>query len=189
MKKKELRNYYLQKRKQLNPEIIENWSIKIINQFLKNNDFTEGNICSFLPIKKNNEVNTFLLWENENSLKLYTTKWKTSSNELSIYLTQNLNQLKYNHFDIPEPTDLIEEQDLNILDVILVPLLIFDLKGNRVGYGKGVYDQFLSKIDRSKVKIIGLSFFEPISEIDDINNLDIQLTHCITPTKIYEFKK
>lgn len=72
------------------------------------------------------------------------------------------------------------------LDLVLVPLLAFDLNGYRVGYGKGFYDRFLSRC-RPDVLKIGLSFFEPISAIDDRNVFDVTLTYCATPQKLYVF--
>ena len=70
--------------------------------------------------------------------------------------------------------------------MVFVPLLAFDEKGNRVGYGKGFYDQFLSKCQPETIKI-GLSFFESETLISDTLSTDIQLDYCVTPTKVYNF--
>ena len=40
--------------------------------------------------------------------------------------------------------------ELNTINMILIPLLSFDRKGNRVGYGYGYYDKFLSKCNNAK---------------------------------------
>jgi 5-formyltetrahydrofolate cyclo-ligase len=69
--------------------------------------------------------------------------------------------------------------------MVIVPLLAFDKKGYRVGYGKGFYDRFLANIETQKV---GLSFFEPIEEINDVHLNDIRLDQCITPNGIINFK-
>ena len=68
--------------------------------------------------------------------------------------------------------------------MVLVPLLAFDTKGYRVGYGKGFYDRFLSKID---VKKVGISLFEAVECIADVHEDDIRLDLCITPKQIYSF--
>jgi 5-formyltetrahydrofolate cyclo-ligase len=71
--------------------------------------------------------------------------------------------------------------------VVFVPLLGYDVQGNRVGYGKGFYDAFLSQCKKDVVKI-GLSFFEPEQEITDVLNTDIRLDYCVTPTTVYSFR-
>jgi 5-formyltetrahydrofolate cyclo-ligase len=74
-----------------------------------------------------------------------------------------------------------------ILDLIFVPLLAFDKRGYRVGYGKGYYDRYLARC-RKDVTTIGFSFFEPVDAIDDIGEFDVPLRYCITPSTIYEFQ-
>ena len=72
------------------------------------------------------------------------------------------------------------------IEVVFVPLLAYDQNGNRVGYGKGFYDKFLSKCNPETIKI-GLSFFEPEETIEDISVTDIKLDFCITPNGIISF--
>jgi len=36
---------------------------------------------------------------------------------------------------------------------------------------------------------VGLSYFDPINKIEDINSKDIKLDYCITPKKVYEFSE
>lgn len=73
-----------------------------------------------------------------------------------------------------------------LLDMVLVPLVAFDLRGYRVGYGKGFYDRFLSRCKPDIIKI-GLSFFEPIPAITDTDAFDVTLSYCATPQKLYVF--
>ena len=60
-----------------------------------------------------------------------------------------------NQYGIPEPIGgvTVDEKDI---DIVFIPLLAFDELGNRVGYGKGYYDRFLSKCRKDVLKI-GLS--------------------------------
>ncbi len=92
-----------------------------------------------------------------------------------------------NSYKILEP-DSVEEIVSNELDVIFIPLLCFDMKGNRVGYGGGYYDRFLSNTKASCIKI-GLSFFEPVKLIAATNKFDVPLDICVTPEKVYDFRK
>ena len=72
------------------------------------------------------------------------------------------------------------------MEVIFVPLLAFDKQGDRVGYGGGYYDKFLGDIKNNALKI-GLSLFEPIDKILDIEDHDISLDYIITPKRVYNF--
>jgi len=104
---------------------------------------------------------------------------------MSHFLLTDNTVLKKSLYGIPEPVDGIEIAP-NKIDVVFIPLLAFDNVGNRVGYGKGFYDQFLSECKPDVIKI-GLSFFEPESFIEDINKNDIPLNYCVTPNKVFSF--
>jgi 5-formyltetrahydrofolate cyclo-ligase len=80
-------------------------------------------------------------------------------------------------------TEVVKEKEV---DMILVPLLAYDLKGNRVGYGKGFYDRFLTNC-RSGVQKVGLSYFEPLDFIEGTDSFDVMLNACINPEKIWRF--
>jgi 5-formyltetrahydrofolate cyclo-ligase len=83
----------------------------------------------------------------------------------------------------PESGELVSPK---CLDMVLVPLLVFDKQGKRVGYGKGFYDRFLSQC-RSNVLKVGLSYFKPIEKIGDADTYDIPLDICVTPDEIWYF--
>ena len=55
-----------------------------------------------------------------------------------------------------------------------------------MGYGKGFYDNFLSKCKPETIKI-GLSFFPPEEKIEDVSENDVKLDFCVTPEGIIEF--
>ena len=72
------------------------------------------------------------------------------------------------------------------IDMVLMPLLAFDEKGTRVGYGKGYYDRFLSERCPDALRI-GFSFFEAVHVVEDVHAYDMPLNFCITPNQIYSF--
>ena len=72
------------------------------------------------------------------------------------------------------------------LDIIFVPLVAFDKRGYRVGYGKGYYDRYLAQCRPDAIKV-GFSFFDAVEYIEDIDEFDVPLNFCITPHRIYEF--
>jgi 5-formyltetrahydrofolate cyclo-ligase len=191
MNKKELRTLFLKKRNILSEEEIFEASTRIFNLLNLNFNLKSKKICCFLPIKSKNEIDTTILLKlsTTSNFEFHATKWNLVSNSLSIHKIDINSDLVINDFGIPEPTNLNFEVSADKIDIVIVPLLTFDKQGNRVGYGKGVYDQFLKKFNSKKTSFIGLSFFEPIEIIEDIYENDIKLTHCITPKKIYNFEK
>jgi len=65
------------------------------------------------------------------------------------------------------------------IDLIIVPGVAFDLRGNRIGRGFGYYDNFLRKV-RSSVKIVALAFeMQIVKKIPNDKN-DIQVNKIIT---------
>ena len=79
-----------------------------------------------------------------------------------------------------------EAIDPEAIDIVFVPMLVCDVEGYRVGYGKGFYDRFLARCAPHAVTI-GFSYFEPVPRIEDTHEFDIPLNYCITPEQIYEF--
>ena len=87
---------------------------------------------------------------------------------------------------IPEPVGGLVIEPVKF-DIILLPLLAFDLKGNRVGYGKGFYDRYLALCRPDCLKI-GISLFDPVDLIDEVESHDIPLYIAICPAKLYDFR-
>ena len=73
-----------------------------------------------------------------------------------------------------------------MIDVVFIPLLAYDAKGHRIGYGKGFYDRFLQQCKPETLKI-GLSFFEAETSIIPHEFTDISLDFCVHPKGIYQF--
>ena len=187
MDKKELRKKYKTLRKNLSEDTIEEWSLKIANQLIRLDIWQHSFYHLFLPIESQKEVNTeyvlqVLAGKDKN---IVLSKSDFSTREMTHFLLTDNTTIKKNAYDIPEPIDGLEVP-VSKIDVVFVPLLAFDEKGNRVGYGKGFYDKFLAECKPEILKI-GVSFFEPENIIPDVLNTDIQLDLCITPTKVYNF--
>jgi len=94
-------------------------------------------------------------------------------------------QWETNSWGISEPANG-EEMDPLKIDFVFVPMLAFDTRGYRVGYGKGYYDRFLSFCRPNCLKV-GLSWFGPVERISDTDAFDIPLNYCVTPHALYAF--
>jgi 5-formyltetrahydrofolate cyclo-ligase len=186
MLKNGLRVKYSQLRSLLSSQNILDNSLNIANASLQLPIWQLHYYHVFLPIENKKEVDT------EGLISIILGKDKNlivpkviSETQLSHYLLTDNTKFKTNSWGVPEPEDGILIAPKNI-DVVFIPLLAFDLQGNRIGYGKGYYDRFLSECRKDVIKI-GLSFFEAEDKIEDISVDDIPLNYCITPTKTYSF--
>lgn len=185
MLKSELRLLYLKQRKDLQEKQLADLSLLISNHVLKLPMWSFSFFHLFLPILEKNEIDTsYILTILQGKDKNVVLPKMLGDNLLHYLLTDNT-LIRKNTWNVPEPVDGILI-DPSQLDVVFIPLLAFDVKGNRVGYGKGYYDRFLMQCKADVIKI-GLSLFEAVDEITDVSESDIPLDYCITPEKIYDF--
>ena len=182
-----LRSKYKKLRENLSEASIVEMSLQIGNQALKLPIWQKNYYHIFLPISEKKEVNTDYLMHilQGKDKSIVVSKADFGSGEMKHFLLQENTVLKTSEYGIPEPVSGIEISPQN-LEVVFVPLLAFDLKGHRIGYGKGFYDRFLKKCNAEAI-FVGLSFFGPENEIF-FEHSDIPLNFCITPKKIMDFQ-
>ncbi len=187
MLKKELRFKYVKKRSFVSPNELEDNSLAIANKLLELPSIWSFNYYHiFLPIIEKKEIDTsYILSILQGKDKNVLLPKINGNNTLINYLLTDNITIKKNKWNIPEPIDGIEIS-ADKIEVIFIPLLVFDKKGNRVGYGKGFYDSLLKQCDSKTIKI-GLSLFEAEEVITDIYDGDIPLNYCVTPKNIYSF--
>jgi 5-formyltetrahydrofolate cyclo-ligase len=187
MDKKQIRIKYKELRQELLSNEIDKMSLLIANNILKLDIWNNTYFHLFLSIQEQKEVNTeFILHVLQGKDKeIVISKSNFETLEMTHFLLTDNTKIKKNEYNIPEPIDGIEVP-VDKIDVVFVPLLAFDTKGNRVGYGKGFYDKFLSQCKTNVIKI-GLSFFEPESVIEGVYESDVRLDYCVTPKRMYSF--
>lgn len=192
----EIRNAIRQKRNALSSEEQAN-AAKLISdkiiQLVKPNDVValylanDGEISPNLTMRhlQQNEVTTLLpVMHSFNKGYLNFQSYLCTKN------SKNTNMVK-NSFAILEPQlNAQQTYNLSTIDHIFMPLVAFDISGNRLGMGGGFYDRTLSKIDtlETKPKLIGLAHdCQQVDELPD-QPWDIPLDFIITPSKIISFK-
>ena len=187
MNKKELRQKYKVLRQQFSEEEIEDKSLAIANRLLQLDIWEKTYFHLFLTIEEQKEVETEFILQilAGKDREIVVSKSNFETREMTNYLLTDNTKFQKNEYNIFEPVDGIEVPVAK-LDVVFVPLLAYDKKGNRVGYGKGFYDNLLTKCREDVVKI-GLSFFEPEDSISDVSAADVRLDFCVTPFGISSF--
>lgn len=185
MMKKELRRIYLKKRMELSEADYLQLNKQIRDNLFGSVDFASITVLhTFLPIRTNREVDTWQIIERISKsyarIRISIPKMNNQTSELEHYYFEGPQQLKNNMWGIPEPVKGVPTPTEKI-DAVLVPLLAFDRRGHRIGYGRGFYDRFLAGC-RPDCRKIGLSLFEMEDRIDGIDEKDIPLDLVITPT-------
>ena len=193
MNKSDLRKHYLAERKKLSDEQLNTVSEGICNCFFEWASQQHAwwdsirSIHCFLPIKKQKEVDTLCIIRalrlRYPHIRIVISRMNAADNSLEHFLWEDSTELRENSAGIPEPVNG-HSYPADQIDLVLVPLLIFDRSGHRIGYGKGYYDRFLAscRIDTLKV---GLSVFDPVDDFQEKDEWDIVLDYCVTPQKVW----
>jgi len=129
-----------------------------------------------LNVLKLFEINTFL---NYDTLLPVIDK----NNIMNFFSWKKNNTLTVNNYGILEPY----KSKTRVPDVMLIPLLAYDRKKFRLGYGKGFYDRYLYKYLKQNKKIltVGVAFsFQKYHKLP-VNKNDVKLDFILTEKGIY----
>lgn len=153
------------------------------------------------PLQQAETVALFLSFDGElDTLPLIDALWQRGQQVclpiLHPFSTGQLLFLRYtpqsvmrtNRFGIQEPlTDVRQVIPLNKLDVMLVPLVAFDLQGQRLGMGGGFYDRTLQQHQDYHFQPVGLA--HDCQQVDSlpVEHWDIPLPAVITPSAIHQW--
>lgn len=179
-----LRKNILGKRDKLDQIYVANAENNIFQLLLGMETFKYSNhVMVYVGFR--NEVNTQLIMNHLLSLhkKLFVPITDIENHSITPTPINNLNELTIGSYGIMEPPkkNITEYQDT--IDLIIVPGIVFDRKGNRIGFGKGYYDTFLASREKD-VPTIALAYdFQVLDNIPSEKH-DIKMDYIVTPTEI-----
>lgn len=184
--KQQLRRHYKDLRSSLSQNQVINQSNLILDNVKKLDIWDYKDYHVYLDARNSNlnEVKTDSLIHFLRIQQKRINIPKTVGCKMTAHVFELSTQLELNQWLIPEPINATII-DPKIIEVMFIPMIIGDERGYRVGYGKGYYDRFLVQCF-NPIKI-GLCFFGPIQQIEDLNQYDQKLNHLVTPDKIYTF--
>jgi 5-formyltetrahydrofolate cyclo-ligase len=161
--KRKVRSELIEIRSRLTPQFINKNSKKANEHLLGLSNFRKAQrVGLYFPIR--NEVRTEGIFEKarEYGKELYFPRVVNAL--LCFHKVDGLGELRPGKFGVPEPSRHSAEIHVKDLDMIIVPGVAFDLRGRRLGYGKGFYDRTLADVSREKV--VGLAYgFQIVSFI------------------------
>lgn len=147
MDKKYIRKQILNIRNSILDNERKKWDSKIL-EFLINSDIYKNSTEIFIYVSYNSEVDTKNIIKKalEDNKRIYVPKVDLKHKTMDALNINSLDELSVNNYGILEPKSVDKTKFPNKLDLIIMPGVAFDRKGNRIGYGGGYYDKFISKI-------------------------------------------
>ena len=182
--KKDLRNIILNKRNSIDNNTKEEMDREIFNRLINLDLYKEAkNIFIYLSFGSEIDTNPIIDRVLEDGKEVYIPKIYKSNKEMKAIRLNSFEDLEENSMGILEPKDDSNFIDKENIDLIIVPGAVFDLEGNRIGYGGGYYDRFLSNIKDKRNKV-ALAYDLQIVENIEAEEHDIKVDYIITNYRI-----
>lgn len=188
MDKQQLRHSVREQIEKMTQSDYRKRSRDIIAHLLQLPSIKEGQTIA-VTISSFPEVDTTMLIEALWAMKktVVVPKCRAKTREMTFYAIDGFHQLEtvYMHLiePIPAETKRIERQ---AIDAIIVPGIVFDCKGYRIGYGGGYYDRYLVGYTGS---LIALAFKEQIVEKVPFEAHDLPIQTIVTETSVIDCER
>lgn len=140
----------------------------------------------FIYASYNNEADTFKIADffiEKGNIVAYP-KVLNKNREMSFYRVNSTKELIKGYRGILEPLPKTSVDEISKEAVMIVPMVAFDKKLNRVGYGGGFYDTYL--INKPPYMKIGIAFEKQCFNIDDVEENDIKMDYIVTEKNIWQ---
>lgn len=174
--KKRMRELLAQKRRLLSKEDIAEQSSKVVAAVEQMPSFQSAKtVLIYYPT--HNEVDLLSLIKRYKKEKIFLFPVVHRKTMTACPYEGNA-KMHRGKFNIPEPTT---EPYVGDIDLILVPGVGFDKRGNRLGRGGGYYDKFITRLGR-KTLLVGVGYdFQLVEEVP-ANRWDKRLDYVVTPS-------
>lgn len=182
--KKELRKEIIKKRDELDCTEKKIKDKKIIEKLKGTKEYKEAKEI-FIYIGFGSEINTKILIEDALEDGKEVCVPKVINKEMVFIKINSLENLVTSNYGILEPVGDKNNFNVDNLGLIIMPGLAFDKQGNRLGYGGGYYDKFLSN-NKINVKKIALAYNFQILDKVPSEEHDIKVDSIITEEKEIE---
>ena len=153
------------------------------------NERVAEHLSAWRPFQQAEHVLTYLAFGSEISLEslpeqektFYVTRTWETDRDLTVHRLDD--GLEVHPYGYRQPAATTAKVDPKALDLALVPGLCFDLKGTRLGYGRGYYDRLLPKL-RQDVPLVGIITDALVVSDLPRDAFDVPMTHLVTETGV-----
>lgn len=184
--KEKIRKEILQKRLELPKETVNSLSMLICEHIIEMPSFLKCKyILIYHPIK--NEVDCSILFEKLLKMDKIICLPRMSGNSLEVVPVKDVTvDTAAGKFGVKEPIAGLPSIDPSFVELALIPGVAFDRSGNRMGYGKGYYDQLLPTLS-PVCKKIGLAFNMQVIDNLPVESHDQKIEGLITESGCFSF--
>ena len=183
--KHELRKHISEMRNKLSHEQLVSASRRIQDLLFEVPEFQSSSMIMFY-VSFRSEVQTHRMIEEALAIgkKIVVPAVSSVREELDLLALCDLDDLKPGAYGILEPTARADQVPPENLDLVIVPGLVFDPRGFRLGYGKGYYDKLLKRL-RPDVPTIALAYdFQVVERIQAIEYHDVAVNSIVTEKRV-----
>ena len=145
MEKKQLREQTRERLHSLSYDEYKVRSLAIAKQLMQEPSIIEGKTIA-VTMSNKPEVDTIAIIEElwRHGKRVVVPKCTPATRAMAFYEIDGFFQTERAYMDILEPIeDMTERVEKEDIDVIIVPGIVFDKKGYRIGYGGGYYDRYI----------------------------------------------
>ena len=182
--KKKLRNIILDKRNSIDNYIKEGMDRELFNNLINFDLYKKAkNIFIYLSFGSEIDTRPIIDIALEDGKEVYIPKVYKSNKDMKAIRLNSYDNLEENSMGILEPKDDSSFIAKENIDLIIVPGAVFDIHGNRIGYGGGYYDRFLADIKDKRNKVV-LAYDLQVVDFIEVEEHDIKMDYIITNSRI-----
>ena len=156
------------------------WDQLIFASLVKSDFFIKAKKI-FIYVSYKNEVDTkkIIQYSLKNKKEIYVPKTYLNEKNMKAIKINSLDELIVDNYGILEPKYVDKNNIGDNFDLIIMPGVAFDRCGNRIGYGGGYYDKYISKLNYNVLKI-ALAYHFQITDSIKAECHDINVDYIIT---------
>ena len=180
-----LRHHILQKRK-TQPFSVKKKKNAAIYLRLAHMALFQNARVVFTYVSKEDEVDTHQILQKYCGRKKIVVPRVRDEKHLELFSCENKTELAHGAFGILEPHHRTSTSHKSAIDLALIPGIVFDPTGHRIGFGKGYFDRFLKKLHCQK---IGLAYEFQIVDKISATAYDVPVDYIVTEKRIIRCRK
>jgi len=176
--------------------LMEQTADSVLSSVTNSLEYKEASlIVGFMPM--NDEVNIIPLLERalKDGKKVAVPRMSLTGNDMEFYYIDDLASSFTcdNKYKIKEPSSdckILKAEEIPLDALMLIPGLVFNLEGARLGRGKGYYDKYLSRLnDVEKRKLCGVCFTICVTKAVPVEENDIRVNYLLNEYGFIPLKK